>query len=151
MALEGLLAARSPPTNYNRAWWELARKYQGVAPPLARSEADFDPGAKYHVAGERAVHPLLPGRASCSSSSTARSARRPAYKGPLHRCSIYGSKAAGEKLWSTLEMGRSRPWPDALDAMTGQRQMDASAILDYFAPLMKWLDEQNEGRTCGWK
>jgi peptidyl-dipeptidase A len=138
------------PADYNRSWWELVRKYQGVAPPLARSEADFDPGAKYHVAANvpytryflAHVLQFQFQRALCQTAGI---------KGPLHRCSIYGSKAAGEKLWSTLEMGRSRPWQDALFALTGQKQMDASAILDYFAPLMKWLDEQNKGRTCGWK
>ena len=138
------------PADYNRSWWELVRKYQGVAPPITRSEADFDPGAKYHVAANvpytryflAHVLQFQFQRALCQTAGV---------KGPLHRCSIYDSKAAGEKLWSTMEMGRSRPWQDALFAMTGQKQMDASAILDYFAPLMKWLDEQNKGRTCGWK
>ena len=49
-----------------------------------------------------------------------------------------------------LEMGQSRPWPDALEAMTGKRQMDATAIIDYFAPLKTWLDEQNAGKPVGW-
>ena len=48
------------------------------------------------------------------------------------------------------ELLPGRPWPDALEALTGQRQMDATAILDYFAPLSAWLDEQNAQRTCGW-
>ncbi len=138
------------PEQYNQAWWALVRKYQGVVPPVPRSEADFDPGAKYHVAANTPytryflahVLQFQFQRALCQTAG---------YKGPLHRCSIYDSKAAGEKLWSTMEMGRSRPWQDALFAMTGQKQMDAGAILDYFAPLMKWLDEQNKGRTCGWK
>jgi len=73
------------------------------------------------------------------------------YKGPLNRCSIYGNKAAGERLAKTLAMGQSRPWPDALEALTGQRQMDATAITDYFAPLKNWLDQQNKGQTCGWQ
>jgi len=72
------------------------------------------------------------------------------FEGPIYRCSIYGNRAAGEHLAAMLAMGRSRPWPDALEALTGQRQLDATAILDYFAPLKEWLDQQNEGRTCGW-
>ena len=44
----------------------------------------------------------------------------------------------------------SRPWPEALQALTGQRALDASAIADYFAPLKQWLDQQNRGRKCGW-
>ena len=139
------------PANYNAAWWELRRKYQGVAAPLPRSEADFDPGAKYHVAGNvpysryflAAVLQFQFHRALC---------REAGQTGPLNRCSIYGSKPAGAKLARTLAMGKSRPWQEALAALTGESQMDATAILDYFAPLKKWLDDQNRklGATPGW-
>jgi peptidyl-dipeptidase A len=70
--------------------------------------------------------------------------------GPLNRCSFFGSKAAGAKLNKMLAMGQSRPWPDAMEVLTGQRQADAGAILEYFAPLKKWLDEQNQGLKAGW-
>jgi peptidyl-dipeptidase A len=137
------------PANYNQAWWELRLKYQGVAPPITRSEADFDPGAKYHVAGNvpymryflARILQFQFYRAMCKEAG---------YNGPLHRCTFYNSKAAGEKLNKMLAMGQSQPWPDALEVLTGQRQMDASAILDYFAPLQKWLDEQNKGQKTGW-
>ena len=137
------------PANYNQAWWDMRLKYQGVAPPVARSEADFDPGAKYHVAGNVPYMRYFLAdilqfqfyRAMCKEAG---------FTGPLHRCTFYNSKAAGEKLNKMLAMGQSRPWPDALEALTGQRQMDASAILDYFAPLQKWLDEQNKGQKSGW-
>jgi peptidyl-dipeptidase A len=137
------------PADYNKAWWELRRKYQGVAPPIARSEADFDPGAKYHVPANvpytryflAYILQFQFHRALCKEAG---------YTGPLNRCSIYGNKAAGAKLAKMLAMGQSRPWPDALEVMTGQRQMDATAILDYFAPLKKWLDEQNAGHKVGW-
>ncbi len=137
------------PEAYNGAWWELRRKYQGIAPPVARTEQDFDPGAKYHVPFNTPytryflAHILqfqLHG-ALCETAG---------FQGPLHRCSIYGSKAAGEKLQRMMELGISRPWPDALEQVTGEREMDATAILDYFAPLKQWLDEQNAGRACGW-
>jgi peptidyl-dipeptidase A len=138
------------PEDYNKTWWELRRKYQGIAPPVARSEADFDPGAKYHVAGNvpytryflSYILQFQFHRALCKEAG---------YTGPLHRCSIYGNKAAGAKFAKMLSMGQSRPWPDALEALTGQRQMDATAILDYFAPLKKWLDEQNAGHHVGWE
>ncbi len=137
------------PADYNKTWWELRRKYQGVAPPIARSEADFDPGAKYHVAANvpyaryflASILEFQFHRALCKEAG---------YTGPLHRCSIYGNKAAGAKLAKMLAMGASRPWPDALEALTGQRQIDATAMLDYFAPLKKWLDEQNAGHKVGW-
>lgn len=138
-----------PPSRYNEAWWELRKKYQGIAPPVARSEADFDPGAKYHVPAnvpytryfladilQFQFHRALAQAAGCT--------------GPLNRCSVYNNKEAGRRLNAMLELGQSKPWPEALYALTGQRQMDATAIRDYFAPLQKWLDEQNKGKPVGW-
>jgi len=137
------------PADYNKAWWELRRKYQGITPPVPRTENDFDPGAKYHVAANvpytryfiSYILQFQFHRALCKEAG---------YTGPLNRCSIYGNKAAGAKFAKMLAMGQSRPWPDALESLTGQRQMDATAILDYFAPLKKWLDEQNAGHKVGW-
>jgi peptidyl-dipeptidase A len=145
----GVFNGSIKPTNYNQAWWDLRNKYQGVASPTPRSEANFDPGAKYHVPANvpytryflADVLQFQFHRALC---------REAGYKGPLHRCSIYGNQAAGERLRKMLEMGQSRPWQEALFEMTGERQMDASAILEYFAPLQKWLDEQNKGQKLGW-
>ena len=144
-----VFSGKVTPEHYNEAWWELKRKYQGVAPPAARSEADFDPGAKFHVPGNTPymryfladVLQFQFHRALCETAGQ---------KGPLHRCSIYGSKAAGDRLNAMMETGSSKPWPDALEALTGERAMDASAILDYFAPLKIWLDAQNKGQVCGW-
>ena len=139
------------PADYNKAWWDLRRKYQGVGEPDARPVDAFDPGAKFHVpanvpyARYFLAHILQFQfyRAMC---------REAGYTGPLHRCSFYDNKMAGERLNKMLEMGASRPWPEALEALTGEKQMDATAILDYFAPLKKWLDEQNakEGNKIGW-
>jgi peptidyl-dipeptidase A len=139
------------PGNYNAAWWELRRKYQGVAPPLPRSEQDFDPGAKFHVAGNVPYSRYFLARILQFQFHRAL-CREAGYHGPLNRCSIYDSKAAGAKLARMLAMGKSRPWQEALAAMTGESQMDATAILDYFAPLKRWLDEQNRklGATPGW-
>jgi peptidyl-dipeptidase A len=144
-----VFSGQVPPEKYNQSWWDLRLQYQGVAPPVARSEADFDPGAKYHVPAnypyaryfladilQFQFHRALAKEAGCT--------------GPLNRCSIYSSKAAGDRLNAMLSMGMSRPWPNALAALTGQKQMDATAILDYFAPLKKWLDEQNRGKPVGW-
>jgi len=138
-----------PPEKYNQTWWQLRLKYQGIAPPPGRSEEDFDPGAKYHVAAnvpymryfladilQFQFHRALAQTAGCAS--------------PLNRCSIYGSQEAGAKLNGMLQMGLSQPWQDALEKIAGARQMDASAIRDYFAPLQKWLDEQNQGKPVGW-
>ncbi len=137
------------PANYNEAWWKLRQKYQGIASPVANSPEDFDAGAKYHVAAnvpymryfladilQFQFHRSLAKTAGCQTA--------------LNRCSIYGSKEAGEKLNAMLSLGISRPWQDALQSITGQKQMDATAIVDYFAPLQKWLDEQNKGKPAGW-
>jgi peptidyl-dipeptidase A len=137
------------PAEYNKAWWELRLKYQGIAPPEPRSEADFDPGAKYHIAANvpyaryflARILQFQFHRSLCQISGN---------KEPLNRCSIYGNKQAGARLNTMLAMGASRPWPEALEALTGQRQMDATAILDYFAPLRTWLEAQNKGQSCGW-
>lgn len=131
------------PNDYNAAWWALREKYQGVAPPAPRSEADFDAGAKYHVAANvpysryflAAILQFQFHRALC---------REAGFTGPLYQCSIYGNKKAGEKLNRMLAMGLSKPWPEALKAMTGEDKMDATAIIDYFAPLKTWLDAENQ-------
>jgi len=137
------------PDEYNAAWWALREEYQGVASPVPRSEDYFDPGAKYHIPGNTPymryflayIQQFQFHRALCDTAG---------YEGPLHRCSIYGSKEAGAKLNAMLEMGQSRPWQDAMEALTEQRQLDASAIIDYFAPLKEWLGQQNQFRQCGW-
>jgi len=76
--------------------------------------------------------------------------RESEYKDPLNRCTFFGSKEAGAKLNKMLDMGQSKPWPEAMESLTGQREADASAILEYFVPLKKWLDEQNKGMKVGW-
>lgn len=139
------------PVQYNQAWWDLREKYQGVKAPIERSEADFDPGAKYHVPGNvpytryflAHILQFQFHQALCETAGD---------KGPVHRCSIYGNQAAGEKLNKMLELGLSKPWPEALKEVTGKETMDAKAVLDYFAPLKTWLDEQNTtaNRQCGW-
>jgi peptidyl-dipeptidase A len=140
---------RIKPDGYNQAWWDLRLKYQGVAAPTARGEEFFDPGAKYHVPSNTPYaryflasvlqfqfHRALAKAAGCTA--------------PLHRCSIYDNKEAGARLEKALAMGASRPWPDVLEVLAGQREMDATAIAEYFAPLKTWLDEQNQGRKIGW-
>jgi len=139
------------PEEYNKAWWELRRKYQGIVPPVERSEADFDPGAKYHVPSNTPYMRYFLARILQFQFHRAL-CREAGYKGPLHRSSIYGNKAAGEKLNKMLAMGQSKPWSEALEALTGEKQMDASALADYFAPIKAWLDEQNKANRypVGW-
>ena len=144
-----VFSGKIPPDKYSEGWWAMREKYQGIKAPVPRTEDDFDPGAKYHIPSNvpytryflARVLQFQFHRALCKVSG---------HTGPMHQCSIYGSKAAGEKLRAMLSMGARRPWPDALEALTGEREMDATAMLDYFAPLMKWLEAQNTGRTCGW-
>jgi peptidyl-dipeptidase A len=145
-----VFSGKVKPSQYNQHWWALRQKYQGVAAPAgARGEDFFDPGAKYHIPANvpymryflARILQFQFHRAMCQAAG---------HSGPLHTCSIYGNKAAGAKLKAMLELGASKPWPDALETLTGQRQMDATALLDYFAPLKTWLEQQNKGQQCGW-
>lgn len=144
-----VFSGKVKPADYNKSWWAMRTKYQGVAAPVARTEQDFDAGAKYHVPANVPYTRYFLARilqfqfhkALCEAAGI---------QGPLNECSIYGNKAAGQRLQAMLELGASKPWPDALAAMTGTRQMDATPMLEYFAPLRRWLQEQNKGQKCGW-
>ena len=137
------------PENYNSAWWDLRLQYQGVAPPVERTEANFDPGSKYHVPGNVSYTRYFVARilqfqfqrALCEAAG---------HEGNLSDCSVYGSKEAGAKLQAMLEPGSSVPWQDTLEKLTGTRAADATAIIEYFEPLMGYLKEQNANRNCGW-
>ena len=137
------------PDNYNAAWWQLREQYQGVAPPVPRSEEDFDPGAKYHIPANTPYTRYFLSfilqfqfhKALCEAAG---------YQGPLNECSVYGNEEAGKRFREMLALGQSQPWQDTLEKLTGTRQMDASAILDYFAPLQAWLADKNKGQSCGW-
>jgi peptidyl-dipeptidase A len=145
-----VFAGEIKPENYNAAWWQLREQYQGVAPPVPRSEEDFDPGAKYHIPANTPYTRYFLSyilqfqfhKALCDAAG---------HKGPLSECSIYGNAEAGKRFREMLALGQSQPWQDTLEKLTGTRQMDAAAILEYFAPLMGWLETQNRGKTCGWE
>ena len=145
----GVFDGSIKPADYNKAWWELKAKYQGVAPATARGEDFFDPGAKYHVPGNTPYTRYFLShvlqfqfyKGLCDAAG---------YKGPLYNCSFYGNKAAGQKFWAMLEKGASQPWQATLKELTGGEKIDAGAVLEYFAPLQDWLKQQNEGQTCGW-
>ena len=145
----GVFDGSITPDTYNSAWVKLKRDYQGIVPPGDRPVDAFDPGGKYHIPGNTPYARYFLARilqfqfykAACDSAG---------WKGPLHRCSFYGDKQVGEKLGAMLEMGASKPWPDALEAFTGTREMSAKPMLEYFAPLMKWLKEQNKREKAGW-
>ncbi len=145
----GVFSGEIPADQYNKGWWDLREKYQGIAAPVERTELDFDPGAKYHVPGNTPYSRYFLARI-LQFQFHRELCKIAGNEGPLHRCSIYGNKEAGAKLNAMLEMGSSKPWQDALQAMTGGRELDATAIIDYFAPLKVWLDEQNKERQCGW-
>ncbi|WP_031551736.1 M2 family metallopeptidase [Parvularcula oceani] len=137
------------PEEYNSGWWDLREEYQGIRPPAERPADAFDPGAKYHVPGNTPYMRYFLAhilqfqfyKAACDQIG---------WEGPLHRCSFYNSKEVGERLDAMLEAGQSQPWPDTLELFTGSRELDASAVLDYFEPLMRHLEDENEGRSCGW-
>jgi peptidyl-dipeptidase A len=145
----GVFDGSIPPSSYNTAWTDLRLHYQGIVPPVPRSEANFDPGAKYHIPGNTPYMRYFLARilqfqfykAACDQAG---------WKGPLHRCSFYGNKEVGTRLNAMLAMGRSKPWPDALEAFTGSREISGDAMIEYFRPLLVWLQAQNKGQQCGW-
>jgi peptidyl-dipeptidase A len=145
----GVFSGEIPPSRYNAAWWELRNRYQGIAAPMPRTEADFDPGAKYHIPANTPYMRYFLARVLQFQFYRAL-CREAGYTGPLYRCSFFGSQAAGRKFNAMLEAGQSRPWQETLYAMTGERRMDAGALLEYFAPLKEWLDRQNQGKPVGW-
>ena len=145
----GVFNGSIKPADYTTAWHDLKLEYQGIAPPVERPADAFDPGAKYHIPGNTPYSRYFLARilqfqfykAACDAAG---------WKGPLHRCSFYGNEQVGAKLNAMLEMGASKPWPDALEAFTGTREMDGKAMISYFAPLMTWLKKENKGKSCGW-
>lgn len=138
------------PDTYNEGWWALRKTYQGIVPPNDRPSDAFDPGSKYHVPNN--VPYMRYFLAHILQFQFYKSAcDQIGWEGPLHRCSLYGAEAVGEKFNKMLEMGASRPWPDALEAFIGTRQMDGSAVVEYFSPLMTYLQAQNAGKQCGWE
>lgn len=145
----GVFDGSITPDTYNQAWHDLKTEYQGIVPPVDRPADAFDPGAKYHIPGNTPYTRYFLARilqfqfykAACDQAG---------WEGPLHRCSFYGNEEVGKNLNAMLEMGASKPWPDALEAFTGTRQMSGAAMIEYFAPLKEWLDQQNAGDTAGW-
>ena len=135
--------------SYNQGWWDLRQTYQGIAPPVPRSELHFDAGAKYHIPGNTPYMRYFLAHilqfqfyaAMCDAAG---------YEGPLHQCSFARSEEAGAKMWALLEAGQSRPWPETLALLTGSPQMDAAAVIRYFQPLLDWLEPRNRARQCGW-
>jgi peptidyl-dipeptidase A len=145
----GVFSGQITPEHYNDAWWDLVAKYQGLMPPGPRPANAFDPGAKYHIADNTPyaryfladIYEFQFYRAAC---------RLAGWKGPLNRCSIYRNKVVGAKFADMLKLGQSKPWPEALAVFSGEHDIDASAIIDYFAPLAAWLDRQNRTQSCKW-
>jgi peptidyl-dipeptidase A len=145
----GIFSGQIQPGNYQAAWDQMRLQYQGIVPPVPRTEQNFDAGAKYHVPASVPYTRYFLARilqfqfykAACDIAG---------WRGPLHRCSFYGNREVGRRLNEMLAMGLSRPWPDALEAFTGTREMSAEPMVEYFRPLLGWLREQNQGRQCGW-
>src|SRR5690606_27273818 len=137
------------PEDYNSAWWALRERYQGLRPPVERTAEHFDPGAKYHIPASvpylryflSFIMQFQLHQAACEQAG---------WQGPLHRCSIYGNEEVGRRFRAMLELGASRPWPDALEAVTGTRRLDGAAIIDDFTPLLECLARENATRSCGW-
>jgi peptidyl-dipeptidase A len=136
-------SGKTKPADYDNSWWQLREQYMGMKRPTpVNGTSGFDAGAKYHVAADVPYARYFLAdmlqfqfhRALC---------REAGYTGPLNRCSVYGNAKAGAKLQQMLALGASKPWPEALKAISGEDKIDGNALLEYFAPLKTWLDQQN--------
>jgi peptidyl-dipeptidase A len=145
----GVFSGETSPAEYNQAWTDLRLRYQGITPPVQRAATDFDPGAKFHIPGNTPYTRYFLARILQFQFYEA-ACRQAGWTGPLHRCSFYNNAEVGRRLNAMLEMGKSKPWPDALQAFTGSREMSARPLINYFAPLQGWLKQQNQGKQCGW-
>jgi peptidyl-dipeptidase A len=145
----GVFDGSIKPDGYEAAWNQMRLNYQGLVPPAERGADAFDPGAKFHIPAVVPYTRYFLARVLQFQFYEA-ACKEAGWKGPLHRCSFYGNKAVGQKLNAMLSMGASKPWPDALEAFTGTREMGGKAMIRYFAPLQKWLEAQNKGQACGW-
>ncbi|KAG8179605.1 hypothetical protein JTE90_025770 [Oedothorax gibbosus] len=136
----------------NTKWWELRLKYQGVCPPVRRTNEDLDAASKYHVVADITYMRYFVSfivqfqfhKALCDEAG---------YKGPLHKCDIYQNRDAGKLLSDMLSLGSSKPWKEAMLIVTKGKteKMDAQPIIDYFEPLLKWLKDKNKNTFIGWK
>jgi peptidyl-dipeptidase A len=145
----GVFDGSIKPADYTKAWTDMRLRYQGIAPPVPRGADAFDPGAKFHIPGNTPYMRYFLARVLQFQFYEA-ACKMAGWKGPLHRCSFYGNKKVGERLKAMLELGQSKPWPEALQLFTGSREISGKAMISYFAPLKAWLDQQNKGKACGW-
>ncbi|XP_025976569.2 angiotensin-converting enzyme 2 [Dromaius novaehollandiae] len=132
-----------------KRWWEMKREIVGVVEPVLHDETYCDPAALFHVANDysfiryytRTIYQFQFQEALCKAAE---------HTGPLHTCDITNSTAAGQNLRQMLELGRSKPWTQALESITGEKYMNATPLLNYFEPLFNWLQKNNSGRSVGW-
>jgi len=149
----GVYSGKIQPKDYNKVWWEMRLKYQGMKPPVERNDdTDFDPGAKYHIPADTPyiryffahILQFTFHKRACDIAGKS---------SVLHRCSIFKSKEAGKALGDMLKLGKSKKWQDALEQYTGSKTLSAQPITEYFQPLNVWLKKQRSehGYTLGWE
>lgn len=154
----GIFRGEIKPEEYNCKFWKLREEFSGIEPPAVRTEEDLDAPAKYHVSADVEYLRYLVSfivqfqfhKSACEKAGEF--VPGDATK-TLQNCDIYQSKEAGNVFKAMLAMGSSKPWPDAMEVLTGQRKMDAGPLLEYFKPLNDWLVKKNKeiGAHIGWE
>ncbi|RWS24917.1 TPA angiotensin converting enzyme precursor-like protein [Leptotrombidium deliense] len=136
----GVFEGTTTKDQYTRKWWELRINYQGISPPVKRSENDFDPGGKYHVAANSPYMSYFVShilqfqwhKALCMLAKET----------ILHKCDIDGNKEVGDKIRKVFSQGASIPWQKQLENLTDSAEMSAKPLLEYFTPLREFLKKE---------
>jgi len=142
-------AKNLPPEKWNARWWEFVRDYQGVEPPADRGEEFCDAATKTHINDAPAYY-FNYAVATVLKFQFHDYIARNILKQPPQACNYANSKETGAFLKSIMEKGGTQDWRKVLHDATGE-DLSTRAMVEYFKPLMSWLEEQNKGRKIGWE
>jgi len=142
---EALYSKNISPDQFNKTWWELVKRYQGIMPPTDRNEEFCDACSKTHIIDDPAQYYDY-AMAEILLFQFHDHLAREILKQDVHATNYWGNKEVGDFLKKLMAPGASVDWRQHLRENLGT-EISAKPILDYFSPLMLWLKKQNKGRT----
>jgi len=129
---------------FNKRWWAHVRSFQGVAPPQPRGEDYCDAATKTHIINDAAQYYDYALSYVILHQLHDHIAKNILDQDP-RQTNYYGSKDVGKFLYDILKLGGSEDWRKVMRDRLGQ-ELSAKPMLDYFEPLLAWLQERNQGR-----